>query len=58
MLDVATRIVIYAIAAVSLDLILGYGALVSFGHAMFFSLGGYTVAIVAHHTFGGGPLLG
>ncbi len=57
-LDVATRIVIYAIAAVSLDLILGYGALVSFGHAMFFSLGGYTVAIVAHHTFGGGPLLG
>jgi branched-chain amino acid transport system permease protein len=56
--DVATRILIYAIAAVSLDLIIGYGAMVSFGHAMFFSLGGYTVAIIAHHTFGGGPMLG
>ncbi len=42
----ATRIVIYAIAAVSLDLIIGYGALVSFGHAMFFGLGGYMVGDV------------
>jgi branched-chain amino acid transport system permease protein len=57
-LGLATRIVIYAIAAVSLDLIMGYGALVSFGHAMFFGLGGYTVGIVAYHTFGGEPLLG
>lgn len=54
----ATRVVIYAIAAVSLDLIMGYGALVSFGHAMFFGLGGYVVAIVAHHTNTGTPLLG
>ena len=49
MISVATRFLIYAIAAVSLDLILGYGALVSFGHAMFFALGGYVVAIIAHH---------
>lgn len=54
----ATRIVIYAIAAVSLDLILGYGAMVSFGHAMFFGLGGYAVAIVAYHTNMGQPLWG
>lgn len=54
----ATRIVIYAIAAVSLDLILGYGALVSFGHAMFFGLGGYVVGIIGYHTAMGEPLLG
>lgn len=54
----ATRIVIYAIAAVSLDLIIGYGALVSFGHAMFFGLGGYAVAIIGYHTSMGEPLLG
>lgn len=54
----ATRIVIYAIAAVSLDLIIGYGALVSFGHAMFFGLGGYVVGIVAYHTSMGESLLG
>jgi branched-chain amino acid transport system permease protein len=53
-----TRIFIYAIAAVSLDLIMGYGAMVSFGHAMFFGLGGYVVAIISYHTFEGGALLG
>ncbi|MBB6486844.1 branched-chain amino acid ABC transporter permease [Rhizobium lusitanum] len=54
----ATRVVIYAIASVSLDLIIGYGALVSFGHAMFFALGGYTVGIIAYHTSNGEPLWG
>lgn len=58
LLGLANRIAIYAIAAVSLDLILGYGALVSFGHAMFFGLGGYAVGIVAFHTNGGEPLFG
>ncbi|MEJ2623763.1 MAG: branched-chain amino acid ABC transporter permease [Pseudolabrys sp.] len=58
LLSLATRILIYAIAAVSLDLILGYGALVSFGHAMFFGLGGYTVGIIAYHTASGEPLFG
>ena len=42
-----TRFVIYAIAAVSLDLILGIGGLMSFGHAAWFGLGGY---VVAHRT--------
>jgi len=45
----ATRIVIYAIAAMSLNLILGYGGLVSFGHAAYFGLGGYVVGILYHH---------
>ncbi len=45
-----TRIVIYALAAASLDLILGYGGLVSFGHGAFFGLGGYVVGILAFHS--------
>lgn len=44
-----TRIMIYAMAALSLDLIVGYGGLVSLGHAAFFGLGAYTVGILAHH---------
>ena len=39
LLDFGTRIMIFAIAAVALDLIVGYGALVSFGHAAFIGLG-------------------
>ncbi|MDF3836911.1 branched-chain amino acid ABC transporter permease [Cupriavidus basilensis] len=57
-INLATRFLIYGLAAVSLDLILGYGALVSFGHAMFFGLGGYVVAIVAHHALEASPLYG
>jgi branched-chain amino acid transport system permease protein len=45
----ASRIMIYAICALSLDIILGYGGMVSFGHAAFFGIGAYTVAILAHH---------
>jgi branched-chain amino acid transport system permease protein len=44
-----SRFLIYALAAVSLDLILGYGGLVSFGHAAFFGVGGYVVGILAFH---------
>lgn len=45
--SIATQIVIYALAAVSLDLILGYGGMVSFGHAAYFGIGAYAVAIAA-----------
>jgi branched-chain amino acid transport system permease protein len=55
---VATRIAIYAIAAASLNLILGYGGLVSFGHAAYFGLGGYTVGILWEHFRLGEPFLG
>ncbi|RMF91501.1 MAG: branched-chain amino acid ABC transporter permease [Nitrospinota bacterium] len=44
-----TRIMIYAIVAISLDLILGYGGMVSFGHAAFFGVGAYTVGILSYH---------
>jgi branched-chain amino acid transport system permease protein len=44
-----TRIVILATAAVSLNLILGYGGMVSFGHAAFIGIGGYAVGVLASH---------
>ena len=58
LVSLATRIVIYGLAAASLDLILGYGAMVSLGHAAFFGLGGYTVAIAVHHVQYGTALWG
>jgi branched-chain amino acid transport system permease protein len=48
-LSLLTRVMIFALAAISLDLILGYGALVSFGHAAFLGIGGYAVGILASH---------
>lgn len=47
--DVFTRTMIWAIAAVSLNLILGYGGMVSFGHAAYLGIGGYTVGILAYN---------
>jgi branched-chain amino acid transport system permease protein len=43
-----TRIAILAIAATSLNLIMGYGNMVSFGHAAFLGIGGYAVGVLAH----------
>jgi branched-chain amino acid transport system permease protein len=48
MLTLFTRIVILAIAAVSLNLILGYGGMMSFGHAAYLGIGGYAVGMLAH----------
>ncbi|HVB46877.1 MAG TPA: branched-chain amino acid ABC transporter permease [Burkholderiales bacterium] len=45
--DLVRRVMIYAIAAVSLDLILGYGGMVSFGHAAYLGVGAYAVTILA-----------
>ena len=53
-----SRLMIFAIAAVSLDLILGYGGLVSLAHAAFFGIGAYTVAILAFHVQEDVPILG
>ena len=44
-LDLFRRMMIFAIAAVSLDLILGYGGMVSFGHAAYLGIGGYIVGV-------------
>src|SRR5882762_397684 len=48
-LGLVTRVMIFAIAALALDLLIGYGALVSFGHAAFIGLGAYAVGILASH---------
>jgi branched-chain amino acid transport system permease protein len=49
LLDRFIRIMIFAIAAIGLDLIVGYGALISFGHAAFVGLGAYAVGILGAH---------
>jgi branched-chain amino acid transport system permease protein len=43
-----TRIIILGLAATSLNLILGYGGMMSFGHAAYLGIGGYAVGILAH----------
>ena len=50
------RILIYAIAACSLNLLIGYTGLVSFGHALYLGLGAYAVGILSFHGIGNGWL--
>jgi branched-chain amino acid transport system permease protein len=45
-LGTASRILVYAIAATSLNLLLGYAGMISLGHAAFFGLGAYSTAIL------------
>src|SRR4029077_10244758 len=47
LMSLFTRIVILAIAAVSLNLIMGFGGMVSFGHAAYLGIGGYVIGILA-----------
>ena len=51
-LALVLRVMILGIAAMSLDLILGYGALISFGHAAFLGIGAYAVGILMSHGLG------
>jgi branched-chain amino acid transport system permease protein len=44
-----SRVLVFALAAISLNLILGYGGMVSFGHALYMGLGAYVVGILAQH---------
>ncbi len=55
-LDLFRRIMIFAIAALSLDLILGYGGMVSFGHAAYLGVGAYAVGVLGHHGIHNGYL--
>ena len=48
-IDLFRRMMIFAIAALSLDLILGYGGMVSFGHAVYLGIGAYAVGILAFY---------
>lgn len=52
----ATRVAILALAGVGLNIALGLGGMVSFGHAAFFGVGGYVAGILAHHAFMNTPV--
>jgi branched-chain amino acid transport system permease protein len=53
-LTLFTRIVILALAAVSLNLLIGYGGMMSFGHAAYLGIGGYAVGMLAfEHVYSG-----
>ena len=58
LLSLFSRVLIYGLAAASLDLLVGYGGLVSLGHAAFVGIGAYVVAIMFHHGTEAEPLLG
>lgn len=49
MISLCSRFLIFALAAVSLDLILGYGGMVSLGHAAYVGTGAYVVGILTFH---------
>jgi branched-chain amino acid transport system permease protein len=46
---IAIEVLVFALYAMSFNLLLGYGGMLSFGHAAFFGVGGYAVAILAKH---------
>ncbi|NRB00545.1 MAG: branched-chain amino acid ABC transporter permease [Rhodobacteraceae bacterium] len=56
-ITLATRAVIFALAAVGLNIALGLGGLVSFGHAVYFGIGGYAMGILAFHAQTYTPLM-
>ena len=51
LLVVGERVIIFAIAALALDLIVGYGAMVSMGYAASMGVGAYAAGILASHGF-------
>ena len=55
-MDLIARIMIFAIAAVSLDLILGHGGMVSFGHAAYMGIGAYAVGVLSYYGIDNGFL--
>ena len=50
--NLLTEVIIFALFGVSYNLLLGYGNLLSFGHAMFFGLGAYSTAVALNHVSG------
>ena len=56
-ITLATRAVIFALAGVGLNLALGQGGLVSFGHAAYFGIGGYAMGILASHAQNYDPIM-
>lgn len=57
LLPTLTRMLAYGLAAAALDLVLGYGGLVSFGHGAFLGTGAYVAGALLHHASRGTPVL-
>lgn len=56
LLTFLTRALVLALAALSLNIVLGFGGLVSFGHALYLGLGAYSVGLLANHGIDNGAL--
>jgi branched-chain amino acid transport system permease protein len=56
LLTFSTRALVLALAALSLNIVLGLGGMVSFGHALYLGLGAYSVGILASHGIDNGAL--
>ncbi|HUF86014.1 MAG TPA: branched-chain amino acid ABC transporter permease [Thermohalobaculum sp.] len=56
--NLASRVAILGLAGVGLNLALGYGGMVSLGHAAFFGIGGYAAGIAAQAAFNAEPVMG
>jgi branched-chain amino acid transport system permease protein len=56
-IKIFTRVIVFAIAAVALNFILGFGDLISLLQAGFIGVGGYTVGILAFHDFYAEPIM-
>ncbi|MGH6884368.1 MAG: branched-chain amino acid ABC transporter permease, partial [Hypericibacter sp.] len=54
--ELGTRVVIYALAAMALNFLLGYTGVLSFGHAAYFGLGGYGTAMTIKFLYPSTPL--
>jgi branched-chain amino acid transport system permease protein len=57
LIKVATRVAVFAIAAIGLNLVVGFAGLVSLLHAGLFGIGGYVVGIAAWHEFNAEPMM-
>jgi branched-chain amino acid transport system permease protein len=53
--NVASQILFYAVFALGLNILVGYGGLTSLGHAGLFGISAYTVGIMLQNGFGHGP---
>lgn len=56
-ITLATKVAILGLAGVGLNIALGLGGMISFGHAAFFGLGGYTAGVLASHALNYEPLM-
>src|ERR1700739_1460051 len=54
--ELGTRVLVYALAAMALNFLLGYTGVLSFGHAAYFGLGGYGTAMIIKFIYPSTPL--